>query len=72
MTKSKALMGKLTGKHVAGYLGGAVSTIAVLNDMRPWGWGDVICRHAEAISGGIALKQMDDGARDAFILVCLG
>jgi len=33
-TRSKALVGNLTRKHVAGSLGGATATIAVPNAMR--------------------------------------
>ena len=66
-TRSKALIGNLTSKHVAGSLGGAAATIAVPNAMRPMGWGDVMGSGAEAIGGGIAVKQMDKGARVAVV-----
>ena len=38
--RSKALVGNLTGKHVASSLGGAAATMAVLNAMRLKGLGD--------------------------------
>ncbi len=61
-TRSKALGGNLTGKHVAGSLGGAAATIAVPNAMRLRGWGDVISSVAVDIGGVIAEKQMDEGS----------
>ena len=62
-TRSKALVGNLTRKHVAGFLGGAAATIAVPNAMRlRGGWGDVIGSVAVDIGGVIAEKQMDKGA----------
>ena len=53
-------MGNLTGKHIAGSLGGAAATIAVPNAMRLKGWshGQPCCIY----SGGIAVKHMDEGA----------
>jgi hypothetical protein len=71
-TRSKALVGNLTGKHVAGSLGGAVATIAVPNAMRLKGWSDVMASGAVSIGGGIAVKQMDEAAGDAFMLTGLG
>jgi hypothetical protein len=71
-TRSKALVGNLTGKHVAGSLGGAAATIAVPNAMRLRGWSDVMASGAVSIGGGIAVKQMDEGAGDAFMLTGLG
>jgi len=65
-------MGNLTGKHVAGSLGGVAATIAVPNTMRLKGWSDVMASSAVSIGGGIAVKQMDDGAGDAFMLISLG
>ncbi|MBE0523102.1 MAG: hypothetical protein IBX40_02025 [Methanosarcinales archaeon] len=70
--RSKTLIGNLTGKHVAGSLGGAAATIAVPNAMQLKGWNDVMASSAVSIGGGIALKQMDEGAGDAFILTGLG
>ena len=61
-TRSKALVGNLTGKHVAGSLGGSAATIAVPNAMRLMGWGDVMSSGAMVIDGGIAEKQMYEGA----------
>jgi hypothetical protein len=61
-TRSKALVGNLTRKHVAGFLGGAGATVAVPNAMRLRGWGDVISSVAVDIGGVIAEKQMDEGA----------
>jgi hypothetical protein len=69
-TRSKALVGNLTGKH--GSLGGAAATIAVPNAMRLKGWSDVMASGAVSIGGGIAVKQMDEGAGDAFMLTGLG
>ena len=40
--------------------------------MRLRGWGDVMGSGAVAIGGGIAVKQMDAGAGDAFMLTGLG
>lgn len=40
--------------------------------MWPRGWGDVMASGAVAIGGGIAIKQMDVGAGDAFMLTGLG
>ena len=71
-TRSKALVGNLTGKHVAGSLGGAAATIAVPNAMRLKGWSDVMASGAVSIGGGIAVKQMDEAAGDAFMLTGLG
>ncbi|MBW6481331.1 MAG: hypothetical protein K0B37_18035 [Bacteroidales bacterium] len=71
-TRSKALVGNLTGKHVAGSLGGAAATIAVPNAMRLKGWSDVAASGAVSIGGGIAVKQMDEAAGDAFMLTGLG
>jgi hypothetical protein len=71
-TRSKALVGNLTGKHVAGSLGGAAATIAVPNAMRLKGWSDVMASGAVSIGCGIAVKQMDEGAGDAFMLTGLG
>ena len=65
-------MGNLTGKHVAGSLGGGVTTIAVPNAMRLRGRGNVMGSGAVFIGGGIAVKQMDEGAGDAFMLTGLG
>ena len=48
-TRSKALMGNLTDKHVAGSLGGAAATIAVPDAMRR-GWGDVMGSGVMAIA----------------------
>jgi len=67
-TRSKALVGNLTGKHVAGSLGKAAATIAVPNAMRLKSWSDVMASGAVSIGGGIAVKQMDEGAGDAFML----
>ena len=61
-TRSKALVGNLTGKHVAGFLGGAAATIAVPNAMRLRGWSNVMASGAVSIGGSIAVKQMDEGA----------
>ena len=66
--RSKALRGNLTSKHVAGSLGGGAATIAVPNAMRLKGWNDVMASGAVSIGGGIAVKQMDDGAGDVFML----
>ncbi|MBA1341959.1 MAG: hypothetical protein C5S40_07435 [ANME-2 cluster archaeon] len=55
-------MSNLAGKHVAGFLGGTAATIAVPNAMRLRGWSDVMGSGAVAIGGGIAVKQMDEGA----------
>jgi len=71
-TRSKALVGNLTRKHVAGSLGGATATIAVPNAMRLRGWSNVMASGAVSIGGGIAVKQMDEGAGDAFMLAGLG
>ena len=71
-TRSKALVGNLTGKHVAGSLGGAAATIAVPNAMRLKGWSDVMASGAVSIGGGIAVKQIDEAAGDAFMLTGLG
>jgi hypothetical protein len=68
-TRSKALVGNLTGKHVAGSLGGAAATIAVPNAIRLRGWSDVMASGAVSIGGGIAVKQMDEGAGDALMLL---
>ena len=54
-TRSKALVGNPTGKHVAGSLGGAAATRAVPNAMRLKGWSDVMASGAVSISGGIAV-----------------
>ena len=70
-TRSKALVGNFTDKHVAGSLGGAAATIAVPNAMQLRGWGDVMASGAASIGGGIAVKQMDEGAGDAFMLTGL-
>jgi len=35
-------VGNLTGKHVAGSLGGVAATIAVPNAIRPRGWSDAM------------------------------
>ena len=67
-----SLVGNLTRKHVAGSLGGGAATIAVPNAMRLRGWGDVMGSGAMAIGGGIAVKQIDKGAGDAFMLTGLG
>jgi len=53
-TRSKALVGNLTRKHVAGSPGGAAAIIAVPNAMWPRGWGDVMGSGVMAIGGGIA------------------
>jgi len=53
-TRSKALVGNLTRKHVAGFLGGAAATIAVPNVMRLRGWSDVINSGVVTIGGVIA------------------
>jgi hypothetical protein len=71
-TRSKALVGNLTGKHVAGSLRGAAATIAVPNAMRLKSWSDVMASGAVSIGGGIAVKQMDEAAGDAFMLTGLG
>jgi len=55
-TRSKALVGNLTGKHVPGSLGGTAATIAVHNTMRLRGWSNVMARGAVSIGGGIAVK----------------
>jgi hypothetical protein len=47
-------------------------TIAVPNAMRLKGWSDVMASGAVSIGGGIAVKQMDDAAGDAFMLTGLG
>ena len=60
-TRSKALVGNLTDKHVVGSLGGAAATIAVPNAMRLRGWGDVMGTGAVVIDGDIAIKQMGRG-----------
>jgi len=65
-------VGNFTGKHVAGSLEGAAATIAVPNAMRLKDWSDVMASGAVSIGGGIAVKQMDDGAGDAFMLISLG
>ena len=57
-TRSKALVGNLAGKHVAGSLGGVVATLAVHNAMRFRAWGDVIGSGAVSIGGGIAVKHL--------------
>ena len=69
--RSKALVGNLTGKRVAGSLGGGAATIAVPNTMRLRGWSDVMDSGAVAIGGGIAVKQVDEGAGDAFMFTGL-
>ena len=46
--------------------------IAMPIALHPRGWSNVIGRRAVAISGSIAIKQMDDRARDAFVLVIPG
>ena len=61
-TRSKALVGNLTGKHVAGSLGGAA--------FQPHSVGET--SGAVSIGGGIAVKQMDEAAGDAFMLTGLG
>lgn len=71
-TKGKALIGRFTGKHVAGALGGAAATIAIPKAAGLKDWGDVIGSGAVAIGGGIAVKQVDEGAGDAFMLTGLG
>ena len=71
-TRSKALVGNLTGKHVADSLVGAAATIAVPNAMRLKGWSDVMASGAVSIGGVIAVKQMDEGAGDAFMHTGLG
>jgi len=48
-TRSKALVANLTGKHVAGPLGGAAATIAVPNAMWLRGWSDVMGSGAVSI-----------------------
>ena len=40
--------------------------------MRLRGWSDVMASGAVSIGGGIAVKQMDEGAGDAFMLTGLG
>ena len=54
--------GQPTGKYIAGPLGGAAATIAIPNAMRFRSWGDVMGSSTVAIGGGIAVKQMDEGA----------
>ena len=61
-TRSKALVGNLTRKHVAGSLGRATATIAVPNALRLRGWSNVMASGAVSIGGSIAVKQMDEGA----------
>lgn len=70
--KGKALIGRFTGKHVAGALGGAAATIAIPKAAGLKNWGDVICSGAVAIGGGFAIKQVDEGAGEAFVLTGLG
>ncbi|MCG7848949.1 MAG: hypothetical protein MIO93_07200 [ANME-2 cluster archaeon] len=70
-TRSKALVGNLTGKYVVGSLGGVATTIAVPNTMRLRGWSDVMASGAVTIGGRIAVKQMDEGAGDTFMLTRL-
>jgi len=53
-------------------MGGGTATIAVPNAMRLRGRGNVMASGAVSISGGIAVKQMDEGAGDAFMLTGLG
>jgi len=67
-TKNKALVGSLTDKHVAGFLGGTAATIAILKTMRLRGWGEVMGSGAVAIGCSIAVKQMDEGPGDAFMI----
>ena len=45
-----------------GFLIGAAATIAVPNTMRLRGWSDVMANGAVSIGGGIAVKQMEEGA----------
>jgi hypothetical protein len=40
--------------------------------MRLKGWSDVMASGAVSIAGGIAVKQMDEAAGDAFMLTVLG
>jgi|GEM_PF-2387205 len=68
--KGKTLIGRFTGKHVAGALGGAAATIAKAAGLKDW--GDVIGSGAVAIGGGFAIKQVDEGAGEAFVLTGLG
>jgi hypothetical protein len=44
-TKGKALIGRFTGKHVAGALGGAAATIAIPKAAGLKDWGDVFDEH---------------------------
>ena len=71
-TRSKALVVNLTAKHVAEFLRGAAATVTVPNAMRLKEWSDVMASGAVSIGGGIAVKQMDEGAGDAFTLTGLG
>lgn len=66
-TRGKALVGKISGKHFAGALGGASAVVAVPKAMKFKGWGDVLGSGAVAVGGGIAVKQMDESAGDAFM-----
>ncbi len=69
--KGKALIGRFTRKHVRGALGGAAATshpkAAYLKDR-----GDVIGSGAVAIGGGIAIRQVDEGDREVFVLTGMG
>jgi len=58
--KGKALIGRFTGKHVAGALGGAAATIAIPKAAGLKDWGDVIGSGAVAIGGGTAIRQVDE------------
>jgi hypothetical protein len=49
--KGKVLIGRFTGKHVAGALGGAAATIAIPKAAGLKDWGDVIGSGAVAIGG---------------------
>jgi len=52
--------------------GGAAAAILVPNAMQLRGWSDVMASGAVSIGGGIAVKQLDKGAEDAFMLTGLG
>ncbi|MBC2699567.1 MAG: hypothetical protein HF976_10420 [ANME-2 cluster archaeon] len=59
-------------RPAAGPLAGAAVAITVPYAMHPRDWGDVIGSSAVAISGSIAIKQINESAGDAFNLTGLG
>ncbi len=70
-SKKMPLIG-VTGKQMAGAIGGAAATVVVPKMLKLDGWKDVLASGSIAVAGGGLLRSADKEAGEAFLYTGLG